>query len=178
MNGVNWGDFDGSSQAVERGTVRQTRRALVTSAVGGAGVLLAACGAQSMGGEAVAGGAASATARRATVTWLFWGTQEFADLLVKAQDAFMKEYRAKYPDRSELQPRNDETYAAPQRYNSTDDHFRNFFDAVRARRPGVEDAAFGLRAAGPALLANHSYFENRPIGWDAEKMTRTSIESH
>ena len=95
-----------------------------------------------------------------------------------AQDAFMKEYRAKYPDRSELQPRNDETYAAPQRYNSTDDHFRNFFDAVRARRPVVEDAAFGLRAAGPALLANHSYFENRPIGWDAEKMTRTSIESH
>jgi predicted dehydrogenase len=95
-----------------------------------------------------------------------------------AQDAFMKEYRATYPDRSELQPRNDETYAAPQRYNSTEDHFRNFFDAVRARRPVVEDAAFGLRAAGPALLANHSYFENRPIGWDAEKMTRTSIESH
>jgi len=95
-----------------------------------------------------------------------------------AQDAFMKEYRAKYPDRPELQPRNDETYAAPPRYNSTDDHFRNFFDAVRTRRPVVEDAVFGLRAAGPALLANHSYFENRPIGWNAEKMTRTSIESH
>src|SRR5712671_789338 len=95
-----------------------------------------------------------------------------------AQDAYMKEYRAKYPDRPELQPRADETYAAPQRYNSTDDHFGNFFDAVRTRRQVVEDAAFGLRAAGPALLANHSYFENRPIGWDAEKMTRTSIESH
>jgi predicted dehydrogenase len=95
-----------------------------------------------------------------------------------AQDAYMKEYRATYPDRPELQPRADETYAAPQRYNSTDDHFRNFFDAVRTRRQVVEDAAFGLRAAGPALLANHSYFENRPIGWDAEKMARTSIESH
>ena len=95
-----------------------------------------------------------------------------------AQDAYMKEYRAKYPDRPELQPRADETYAAPQRYNSTDDHFGNFFDAVRTRRQVVEDAAFGLRAAGPALLANHSYFENRPIGWDADKMTRTSIESH
>jgi len=49
---------------------------------------------------------------------------------------------------------------------------------MRTRRPVVEDAVFGLRAAGPALLANHSYFENRAIGWDAEKMTRTSIESH
>jgi predicted dehydrogenase len=95
-----------------------------------------------------------------------------------AQDAYMKEYRTKYPDRPELQPRADETYAAPQRYNSTEDHFRNFFDAVRTRRPVVEDAVFGLRAAGPALLANLSYFESRAIGWNAEKMTRTSIESH
>jgi predicted dehydrogenase len=95
-----------------------------------------------------------------------------------AQDAYMKEYRAKYPDLPELQPRADEAYAAPQRYNSTDDHFRNFFEAVRTRHPVVEDAVFGLRAAGPALLANHSYFENRAIGWDAEKMTRTSLESH
>jgi predicted dehydrogenase len=94
------------------------------------------------------------------------------------ETAFMKEYRTKYPDRPELRPRNDETYAAPARYNSTEDHFRNFFDAVRTRRPVIEDAVFGLRAAGPALLANHSYFEGRAIGWDAGKMTRTSIESH
>jgi len=102
-----------------------------------------------------------------------------ADSFAKAmQDAYMTEYRRRYPEQPELQPRADETYAAPERYNSTDDHFRNFFDAVRTRRAVVEDAVFGLRAAGPALLANHSYFENRAIGWNAEKMTRTSIESH
>jgi hypothetical protein len=102
-----------------------------------------------------------------------------SDTFAKAtQEAFMREYRAKYADRPELQPRNDETYSAPPRYTSVDDHFRSFFDAMRTRRPVVEDAVFGLRAAGPALLANHSYFENRPIGWDPEKMTRTSIESH
>jgi len=102
-----------------------------------------------------------------------------SDTFSKAtHDAFMREYRAKYADRPELQPRNDETFAAPPRYTSVDDHFANFFDAMRTRRPVVEDAVFGLRAAGPALLANHSYFENRPIGWDPEKMTRTSIESH
>ena len=102
-----------------------------------------------------------------------------SDTFSKAtQEAFMREYRAKYSDRPELQPRNDETFAAPPRYTSVDDHFANFFDAMRTRRPVVEDAVFGLRAAGPALLANHSYFENRAIGWDPEKMTRTSIESH
>jgi len=92
------------------------------------------------------------------------------------QEAFMREYRAKYPDRPELQPRNDETYAAPPRYSSEVEHFRNFFDAVRTRRPVFEDAVFGLRAAGPALLANYSYFERRPIGWNAERMTRTDRE--
>jgi predicted dehydrogenase len=102
-----------------------------------------------------------------------------AETFAKAtEEAFMKEYRAKYPDTPQLRPGHDEVYAAPPRYNSTEDHFRNFFDAVRTRRPVVEDPVFGLRAAGPALLANHSYFENRPIGWDADKMTRTTVGSH
>ena len=91
----------------------------------------------------------------------------------------MKEYRAKYPRPAGAASRA-ATRSMPRRRatTATEDHFRNFFDAVRTRRPVVEDAVFGLRAAGPALLANHSYFESRPIGWDAEKMTRTSIESH
>ena len=102
-----------------------------------------------------------------------------ADTFSKAtQEAFMKEYRAKYPDKPELRTGNDEVYAAPPRYSSDEDHFRVFFDAVRTRKPVVEDAVFGMRAAGPALLANHSFFENRPIGWDAEKMTRTTVASH
>src|SRR5262245_11972182 len=101
-----------------------------------------------------------------------------ADTFAKAtQEAFLKEYRAKYPERAELRPGNDDAYAAPPRYNSTEDHFANFFSAVRTRKPVVEDAVFGLRAAGPALLANHSLFENRPIGWDPEKMVRTAAAS-
>jgi hypothetical protein len=42
----------------------------------------------------------------------------------------------------------------------------------------VEDATFGLRAGGPAVLANHSYWENRPIGWDPERMKRTSVRTN
>jgi hypothetical protein len=34
----------------------------------------------------------------------------------------------------------------------------------------LEDAAFGFRAAAPALMANVSFFENRVCEWDAETM--------
>ena len=103
---------------------------------------------------------------------------ETSDTFAKTtRQTFLDDYRATYPERSELRARNDEVFAAPGRYNSTDDHFRNFFEAVRTRRPVVEDAVFGLRATGPALLANHSYFENRAIGWDTEKMIRVERDT-
>ena len=51
----------------------------------------------------------------------------------------------------------------PRGYSDHLDHHRVFIDAVRSRKPVIEDAAFGLRAAGPALLSNTSYFEQRVI---------------
>ena len=85
-----------------------------------------------------------------------------------------RSHRAQYPEQAELRPREETVFAAPSGYSDTFDHFRNFFDAVRSRKPVVEDAVFGYRAAGPAVLTNTSYFEQRPIGWDPEKMRRTS----
>jgi len=38
----------------------------------------------------------------------------------------------------------------------------------------VEDPVFGFRAAGPALLSNGSYFEQRVCAWDPETMTLKS----
>jgi predicted dehydrogenase len=93
------------------------------------------------------------------------------------QEAYLQEYRAKYPEQQELRPGNEEVYAAPPGYNDGYDHFVNFFDAVRTRKPVVEDAAFGLRAAGPAVLTNDSYFESRPIGWDPQTMKRGTVRT-
>ncbi len=59
-------------------------------------------------------------------------------------------------------------HRAPDGYDDRLDHFRNFFAAVRSRKPVVEDALFGLRAAAPSLLCNRSYDERRPVEWDAE----------
>lgn len=50
------------------------------------------------------------------------------------------------------------------------DHHANFAAAVRSRKTVVEDAVFGFRAAGPALLSNLSYFENRVVEWDPAAM--------
>ncbi len=87
------------------------------------------------------------------------------------QKEFIKEYRKKYPvSAPEMSARSTENYAAPSGYRDSLDHFKNFFASIRSNQPMVEDATFGLRAAGPALLTNESYFNNRVYEWDPEAM--------
>ncbi len=91
------------------------------------------------------------------------------------QDQYMKEYRDKYPVRKasadSMRPQGDETYLPPAGYSDWLDHHRNFINAVRTRKPVIEDPVFGFRAAGPALLSNISYFEKKVCEWDPETMT-------
>jgi len=92
------------------------------------------------------------------------------------QREYLREYRHKYPERPatpdnmRLTPA--EEFLAPDDYSDHAAHLANFFAAVRSRKPVVEDAVFGLRAAGPALLANASYFERKICGWDPHAMER------
>ena len=64
----------------------------------------------------------------------------------------------------------DITYAAPENYNEHYEHLLNFFNSIRTGAPVVEDATFGFRAAGPCLACNESYFQNKVIYWDPEKI--------
>jgi len=90
------------------------------------------------------------------------------------QTEFLKGYRKQYPvthvTADSLRPDKDDVYRPPEDFDTHQEHHRVFYEAVRARRPSVEDAVFGLRAAGPALLTNISYFEKRVCNWDAEKL--------
>jgi predicted dehydrogenase len=67
-----------------------------------------------------------------------------------------------------------EKYVAPSGYSDSYDHFKNFFAAVRSRQPVVEDATFGYRAAGAALLGNLSMEKGTVIHWDPDAMKITS----
>jgi hypothetical protein len=61
-------------------------------------------------------------------------------------------------------------YVAPEGYSDSYDHFKNFFDSVRTRQPVVEDAVFGFRAAGAALLGNLSMDRGTIVHWDPDAM--------
>ncbi len=90
------------------------------------------------------------------------------------QEDFLKEYRKKYPPKpltsESLSPDQELTYAPPPSYNAHLEHHKVFWSSVRSRKPVVEDTLFGFRAAGPALLSNVSYFEERVCKWDPQTL--------
>ena len=93
----------------------------------------------------------------------------FADAMQKQT---VEQYRKKYPleHPSGPPPQDVQSFTAPDGYSDSYDHFHNFFDAVRSRKPVVEDATFGFRAAGAALLSNLSVERDSVVHWDPETM--------
>ena len=88
------------------------------------------------------------------------------------QKNILESYRQKYPASHPSGPpaTGYEKYVAPEGYRDNYDHFKNFFAAVRSRQPVVEDAVFGYRAAGAALLGNLSLDRNAVVKWDPDAM--------
>jgi predicted dehydrogenase len=91
----------------------------------------------------------------------------FADAM---QQQILAAYREKYPPVEALRHLGVERYVAPQGYSDSYDHLKNFFASVRSRQPVVEDAVFGFRAAGAALLSNLSYEQGKVVDWDPVEM--------
>jgi predicted dehydrogenase len=88
------------------------------------------------------------------------------------REAFIQEYKKSHAQ-MQMPPASlggVSEYRAPQGYDSRVDHFAYFFNAMRGGEPVVEDSAYGLRAAAPALLANMCYLDDRAYEWDPEAM--------
>jgi predicted dehydrogenase len=88
------------------------------------------------------------------------------------QEKILKAYaEEELQSRKSLVNLGETVYEAPNDYEGAHyDHLRNFIEAVRGDKPVVQDPTFGLRAAGAALLANESYFRDKPVQWDPEAM--------
>jgi predicted dehydrogenase len=115
------------------------------------------------------GGGAVSVSRTPRVTEPGYNIETFPEAM---QKRILEEYRQKYPvphPSGEPAP-GYEKYVAPHGYNDSYDHLKNFFQAVRTRQPVVEDAVFGFRAAGAALLSNLSYERGSVVRWDPEEM--------
>jgi predicted dehydrogenase len=87
------------------------------------------------------------------------------------QKQIIEEYNKKYPVRERSSVLGGyEKFLAPQDYADNYDHFNNFFTSVRTRKQPVEDAVFGFRAAGAALLSNLSIERGQVVNWDPDAM--------
>jgi predicted dehydrogenase len=87
------------------------------------------------------------------------------------QESLKQKYNSKWSEADKKRPKKDDiNFKTPEGYDEHLDHFTNFFDAIRTGKSPVEDAAFGLRAAAPALACNASYFEKKIINWDPVNM--------
>ncbi len=93
----------------------------------------------------------------------------FADAMQKQLTA---EWKAAHPEATvqSLKPDALQTFDTSSQ-NAHLDHHKNFYRSIRENKPSIEDATFGLRAAGPALLTNDSYFNRRAAGWNPVTMT-------
>lgn len=91
---------------------------------------------------------------------------------VDQQKLYRSEYQKRFPLAAVASVSENPTdlYKTPGGYSDTVDHFKNFFHSVRTREQPVEDAVFGFRAAGAALLSNLSMEKGNIVHWNPETM--------
>ena len=88
----------------------------------------------------------------------------------KLRDEYLEKWRREHPEPQPGQFKIDEdseVFSPPPEYSDTTDHLANFFQAVRTRRPVVENEVFGNYTAIGCHMANQSYFSRGAVVWDA-----------
>ena len=101
----------------------------------------------------------------------YGGWDSFDTYPEKMQSQIKEEYNKRWTENQQKRPKSDPiSYDTPQGYDERFDHFTNFFESVRTKKPVVENAVFGYRAAAPCLACNESYFQKKIIYWDPVNM--------
>jgi predicted dehydrogenase len=93
------------------------------------------------------------------------------------RNQYLSQWHGEHPQPAPLDFNVDEEsemFVTPAGYNDIADHQANFFNAVRTRKPVVENEVFGNHTAIGCHLANYSYFNKAVAVWDegASKIMR------
>jgi predicted dehydrogenase len=101
----------------------------------------------------------------------YGGYDSYTSFSAKQKEDFKLWYQGKFANAPERKTVGEEIdYKTPTGYDDRYDHMVNFFEAIRTGKPVVEDAVFGLRAAGPSVLCNASIEKRKVIHWNPETM--------
>ncbi len=97
----------------------------------------------------------------------YGGWDSFDTYPEKMQKEIVEQYNKRWTKAQQEIPTSPPiTYSVPEDYDDRLDHFTNFFESIRNKKPVVEDAIFGYRAAAPCIACNDSYFQKKIIYWD------------
>jgi hypothetical protein len=87
------------------------------------------------------------------------------------KDAYFKQWHAENDPKPGQEPAPETTTFKGNDYDDLKPHMWKFFEAVRSRKPLVQDAVFGHHAALACHMANESYYQGRPVHWDESSQT-------
>jgi hypothetical protein len=86
----------------------------------------------------------------------------------KMREEYHKQWHAEHDVPPGQEPLTDQTVYHGDDWDDERPHLWNFFQAVKSRKPVVEDAVFGNHAAIACHMANESYFRKKPVFWDSD----------
>jgi predicted dehydrogenase len=86
----------------------------------------------------------------------------------KMREEYVARWQAEHSPQPGQEPLKDETVYQGNDWDDLKPHLFNFFQSVRSRKPAVEDAVFGNHAALACHMANESYFQKKPVVWNAQ----------
>ena len=92
-----------------------------------------------------------------------WNVNSFPKNL---REAYVSKWHAEHDVPMEKAPITETVSYQGTSYDDVKPHLWNFFEAVRTRKPVVEDAVFGHHAALACHMANESYFRKSAVYWD------------
>jgi len=89
----------------------------------------------------------------------------------KMREEYVRDWHAKNDPPAGKEPLTEQTIYAGDDWDDLRPHLWTFFEAVKTRKPNVENAVFGNHAAIACHMANESYFRKHQVYWDAASQT-------